>query len=156
MSQRHFILALLMTMLVACPLWAQHGLPIDGIFHGAFKNVSHATEIVVTGDKAASLGLTIYRSLTIDAASQAASQVCRIVTKQGAQAQSREVEYRQGKLYYGFYMLAPYQNGNNKLNRYVFFLNQSLSSSGSKGQIIVIYMESAADSDYIKRLIKQS
>jgi len=102
--------------------WAQTGLPIDALFHGNYKDAPSSTEIVVTGKRAASMGLTVYRSLTINAGCNAADQVRRVVIRQGTQAASREVEYRQGNLYYGYYALPAYMpDGKGKrLNRYLF------------------------------------
>jgi len=154
---KRVIIALFMFLATTSTLWAQSGLPIDGLFHGKFKDAPGSTEIVVTGDKAASMGLAVYRSLTVGAGSEAAHEVRRIVTQQGTQAVSREVEYRRGNIYYGYYVLPSYTptGKRTRLNRYVFFLDQSLNTRGKANQMIVIYMESTADSETIKKLIRQ-
>ncbi len=141
------ILTCLLTTMAAM---AQKGLNINRLFDGRFKNVSGATEIIVTGDKAHEIGLTIYHSLSVTDNGQA-ELLESMVVKDGARAVSKEVEYRNGQLYYGFYSLTK----NKSSNRYIFFLNQNLARKSPKNLVTLIYMEGSASPERIKKLIRK-
>ena len=68
--------------------------------------------------------------------------------RDGADALSREVQFRDGRLFYGFYRLRRH----NDLNRYIFFLNQ-LAAGGNK--VILIYLEGSASPEQVKKMLKQ-
>ena len=74
-----------------------------------------------------------------------------LVVKDGAQAIDKEVEYRNGQLYYGFYTMPK----SKRSNRYIFFLNQNLARKSPKNIVTLIYMEGGASADKIKKLIRK-
>ena len=74
-----------------------------------------------------------------------------LVVKDGAKAIDKEVEYRNGQLYYGFYTLPKYKRS----NRYIFFLNQNLARKSPKNVVTLIYMEGEASAERIKKLIRK-
>ena len=74
-------------------------------------------------------------------------QIERSVKQDGAHAISREVQFKDKRLYYGFYEL-PDRDGS---NRYLFYLNQ-LAAGGNK--VIVIYMEGSASLEQVKKMLK--
>lgn len=131
--------------------WAQSGLAINALFDGRYRNLDNATEIVVTGQKARSISLNAYHSLTITGDAAAERLVTRLVAADGAKAKSKDVEYRAGGLYYGFYELQPVRFN----NRYIFFLNQNLAKRNPEDKVILIYMEGNVSAKYIKSLIGQ-
>ncbi len=141
------IMTCLLTTMAAM---AQTGLNINRLFDGRYKKAAGATEIIVTGVQAREIGLTIYHSLSVTDKSQA-ELVEGLVIKDGAQAIDKEVEYRNGQLYYGFYMMKKSKRD----NRYIFYLNQNLALKSPKNIVTLIYMEGLATQDEIKKLIRK-
>lgn len=141
------IMTCLLTTMAAM---AQTGLNINRLFDGRYKKAAGATEIIVTGVQAREIGLTIYHSLSVTDKSQA-ELVEGLVIKDGAQAIDKEVEYRNGQLYYGFYMMKKSKRD----NRYIFYLNQNLARKSPKNIVTLIYMEGPASQDEIKKLIRK-
>jgi hypothetical protein len=74
-----------------------------------------------------------------------------LVVKDGAQAVDKEVEYRNGQLYYGFYTMKKMKSD----NRYIFYLNQNLARKSPKNAVTLIYMEGRASANEIKKLIRK-
>ncbi len=141
------ILTCLLTTIAAM---AQTGLNINRLFDGRYKKASGATEIIVTGVQAREIGLTVYHSLSVTDKNQA-ELVEGLVVKDGAKAVDKEVEYRNGQLYYGFYTMPKQKHS----NRYIFFLNQNLARKSPKNVVTLIYMEGFANQDEIKKLIRK-
>lgn len=136
---------------------AQSGLNVNALFDGQIKQSPSATEILVEGSKAKEIGLDLYRSLTVTDLAQA-RVIETAVIHDGAKAKSKEVEYRAGKLYYGFYELGvvnPQTAEKHAHFRYMFYLNRSLANQKPQNRVTIIYMESRHDAAYIKRLIKK-
>ena len=141
------ILTCLLTTMAAM---GQTGLNINRLFDGRYKKAAGATEIIVTGVQAREIGLTVYHSLSVTEKSQA-ELVEALVVKDGVQAVDKEVEYRNGQLYYGFYTMPKHKRS----NRYIFFLNQNLARKAPKNVVTLIYMEGSASADQIKKLIRK-
>ena len=141
------ILTCLLTTIAAM---AQTGLNINRLFDGRYNKASGATEIIVTGVQAREIGLTVYHSLSVTDKNQA-ELVEGLVVKDGAKAVDKEVEYRNGQLYYGFYTMPKQKHS----NRYIFFLNQNLARKSPKNVVTLIYMEGFANQDEIKKLIRK-
>lgn len=145
-SARIYIVALM--LLAALAAAAQKGLSVASVFDGRYRDDPNARETVISGGALARHKIDLYRSLTFlspDAAT--ASEVEKVVRQDGARATAREVQYKDGNLFYGFYTLT---RKNNK-NRYILYLNQ-LASGGDK--IIVIYLEGAATGEQVKKMLK--
>ena len=142
-----FTLTCLLTVMAAM---AQTGLNINRLFDGRYKKAAGATEIIVTGVQAREIGLTVYHSLSVTDKNQA-ELVEGLVVKDGVQAVDKEVEYRNGQLYYGFYTMKKGKRD----NRYIFYLNQNLARKSPKNIVTLIYMEGLATQDEIKKLIRK-
>ena len=93
--------------------------------------------------------IEIFTLLAASAIAPRSSQwrIERSVKQDGAHAISREVQFKDKRLYYGFYEL-PDRDGS---NRYLFYLNQ-LAAGGNK--VIVIYMEGSASLEQVKKMLK--
>lgn len=141
------ILACLLTTMAAM---AQMGLNINRLFDGRYKKAPGATEIIVTGSQAREIGLSIYHSVSVTDKTQA-EIIENLVVKDGVQAIDKEVEYRNGQLYYGFYTMSKQKSS----NRYIFFLNQNLARKSPKSIVTLIYMEGSASANKIKKLIRK-
>ena len=147
---KRITIIILTCLLTATAAMAQKGLNINRLFDGRFKKATGATEIIVTGYQAREIGLTVYHSLSVTDKGQA-ELVEGLVVKDGSQAVDKEVEYRNGQLYYGFYTLKK----NKGENRYIFYLNQNLARKSPKAVVTLIYMEGSANSEQIKKLIRK-
>lgn len=141
------ILTCLLTTMAAM---AQAGLNINRLFDGRYKKAAGATEIIVTGSQAREIGLTVYHSVSVTDKAQA-EIIENLVMKDGVQAIDKEVEYRNGQLYYGFYTMPKVKHA----NRYIFFLNQNLARKSPKSNVTLIYMEGRATAGEIKKLIRK-
>ena len=147
---KQFIIIILTCLMATSTAVAQNGLNINQLFDGRFKKATGATEIIVTGSRANEIGLKVYHSLSVTNESQA-ELIESYVKKDGVQAVDKEVEYRNGQLYYGFYTMKSVK-GN---KRYIFFLNQNLARKSPKKVVTLIYMEGNATPEQIKRLIRK-
>ena len=142
---------IIICIMATLPIMAQSGLHINSLFDGRFKKDPHATELIVTGAGARDINLKVYHSLKVTEKSQQ-NLVESLVVKDGVKAADKEVEYRNGQLYYGFYTLPATKSGN---HRYIFFLNQNLAHNSPKNMVTLIYMEGKATPEQIKKLIRK-
>ncbi len=147
---KRITLIILTCLFASMAAMAQNGLNINRLFDGRYKKAAGATEIIVTGSQAREYGLTVYHSVTVTDKTQA-EIIENLVVKDGSQAVDKEVEYRNGQLYYGFYTM-PRQK---RTNRYIFFLNQNLARKSPKNVVTLIYMEGEASAAKIKKLIRK-
>lgn len=153
------IFIILTCLLTYMSAMAQQGLNINRLFNENLKTkdwvtqeLNDKTEIIVTGDKAKEMGLSTYHSISLNnGKKQDRESIEALVIKDGAQALDKDVEYRNGQLYYGFYTLKP--NKHNK--RYIFYLNQNLARKSPKNVVTVIYMEGKKSPDEVKKLIRK-
>lgn len=143
------ILFLMLLLAAAIPAAAQKGLAVGALFDGRYRDIPDARETIISGGQLKKHKLSTYRSITLtDAANESADAIERAVRRDGADALSREVQFRDGRLFYGFYRLRRH----NDLNRYIFFLNQ-LAAGGNK--VILIYLEGSASPEQVKKMLKQ-
>ncbi|MDE6198773.1 MAG: hypothetical protein K2L55_03630 [Muribaculaceae bacterium] len=126
---------------------AQDRLHVGAVFDGRYHDEPRASETQISGGKLERYLLTLYRSLTLTDMPEAASEIEPLVTRDAAKAIDREVAYRDGGLYYGFYQLKP----QGQKQRYLFYLNQN-RNGGNK--IILIYLEGNASREKIKEMLK--
>lgn len=125
---------------------AQEALQINSLFDGKYTDNPNATEIMMQGGKLSDYNLSDYHSVTIVNDKSDISQIERIIRHDGSNALEREVTYRNGGIYFAFYQL-PKQN---KLNRYIFYLN-SYRNGGNK--IMIVYLSGKASPKEIKSFI---
>lgn len=144
-------LIIIISIVATLPVLAQSGLHINSLFDGRFKKDPYATELIVTGSSAREINLRVYHSLKVTQKAQQ-NLIESLVVKDGVNAIDKEVEYRSGQLYYGFYALPATKSGN---NRYIFFLNQNLAHNAPKNMVTLIYMEGKATPEQIKKLIRK-
>lgn len=141
------IFALVLALLAcALSLSAQSGLKVEQFFDGRYKRRADATDITVSGKQAKAYGLTLFRSISIEGRPSDISDIENAVKVDGARATDKEVGTKGGRLYYGFYRLPP----RDRLNRYLFYRNSTLSGHRSPG-VTLIYMEGTATIEEIKK-----
>ena len=149
-DMKRIIIIILTSLLTTMAAMSQNGLNINRLFDGRYKKAAGATEIIVTGSQAREIGLVVYHSVSVTDKAQA-EIIESLVVKDGVLAIDKEVEYRNGQLYYGFYTL---QKGKHN-NQYIFFLNQNLARKAPKNVVTLIYMEGNASASKIKKLIRK-
>ena len=148
---KQITIILTMMALATMPVLAQSGLNINSLFDGRYKTNPYAAEYIVTGPAAWEIDLEVYHSLKVTQKEQQ-DLIESLVNKDGATAIDKEVQLRNGKLYYGFYTLSKTKKGR---NRYIFFLNQNLAKKSPKNMVTLIYMEGKATPTQIKKLIRK-
>ena len=124
---------------------AQTGLNIDSAFDGRFRSSPDAVETEISGKTLKNSALDIYRSITLTEPALT-SEIEALVLKDGAAAETRQVRYIEGRLYYAYYIFKPVDN----YRRYLFFINGFLK--GGK-KMTLIYMAGEATPEQINKLI---
>lgn len=124
---------------------AQTGLNIDNAFDGRFRSSPDAVETEISGKALKNSALDIYRSITLTEPALT-SEIEALVLKDGAVAETRQVRYIEGRLYYAYYIFKPVDN----YRRYLFFINGFLK--GGK-KMTLIYMAGEATPEQINKLI---
>lgn len=119
------------------------------LFDRAMQSDPRVVMVTIAGSGLRDYDLDLYRSLTAVSAPDVAARMEKAVQHDGTHAREREVAYRDGRLYYGFYVLDP----RNLARRYIFYLNRGLAG-GKKA--MVIYMEGDATVNQIKRMLKKN
>ncbi|WP_300911575.1 DUF6108 family protein [Muribaculum intestinale] len=144
--------ALILTIAMSSALTAgaQDGLNINSLFNGPYRDNVHATETVISGSGLWEYNLSVYHSLTLSGLPGEVSVFEAAVMKDAAGALDKEVAFRNGRLYYGYYTLKPVPDS--ELNRYLFYLNQH---AVGKDKLILIYIEGRAGRTAVKRMLKK-
>ena len=112
---------------------------------GAFRSSPDAVETEISGSPLKNSALEVYRSITLTDPALT-GEIEELVIKDGADAETRQVRYIEGRLYYAYYIFKPVDN----YRRYLFFINSFLK--GGK-KMTLIYMAGEATPEQIKKLI---
>lgn len=125
---------------------AQKGFAVNELFDGSYRGNKNATETLLKDSRLDDLKLDVYHSLVVTGSQSDALRIERLVTKDGARASNKEQTFRNGHLYYGFYVF-------NKAGwySYIFYLNKHLSGGDSA---TIIYMEGEATPIDVQRMLK--
>ena len=139
---------LLLIMFTIFPSMAQDGLNVAQFFSDRYAEQSNVTLVNMSYDKNKQGGLKIYKSISVSDNPSLADKIKRAVTKDGVNAVSKEVSYREGDLYFGFYSMG----GKKASRRYLLYLNRR-----PKGieKTTLIYIEGELDERAVKSMIKQ-
>lgn len=141
---KHILLIALLTIAFG-HAGAQTGLNIDSAFDGRFRSSPDAVETEISGKALRNSALEVYRSITLTDPALT-GEIEELVIKDGADAETRQVRYIEGRLYYAYYIFKPVDN----YRRYLFFINSFLK--GGK-KMTLIYMAGEATPEQIKKLI---
>lgn len=144
MGMKHILLIALLTIVFG-HAGAQTGLNIDSAFDGRFRSSPDAVETEISGKALRNSALEVYRSITLTDPALT-GEIEELVIKDGADAETRQVRYIEGRLYYAYYIFKPVDN----YRRYLFFINSFLK--GGK-KMTLIYMAGEATPEQIKKLI---
>lgn len=136
---------------------AQGGLEINKIFNGTYASDPNVTETLISGKNKflKSHKLTILATFKGPAATYQ-SRIEPLVLADGASAIGKNVRYKDGKLYFALFALRPISVGNEKRNRYIYYLNNAVNKGSS---VMVVYLEGSIKeyevSDLIRSLAKK-
>lgn len=143
---KRFYLIILMIVGVWCVARAQSNLNVSPFFTEKFARNPKVTMIYAGGDDVGVKGVDVYRSITVDGNPKLSAQLTDAVKKDGANAKSKEVSYRDGELYFGFYFMG----GHSQHRRYLLFLNRRPMG---KEKVTLIYIEGDISEQGVKKLM---
>ncbi len=138
---------LFIALMVTTIASAQTGLNINRVFSDSYRGMKGTSETVLNNANLNKVKIDLYHSISFTGHPELGPAVERLVAKDGSRAVSKEVRYKSGHIYYGFYRLSPL----NSLNRYILYLNGNLAGDN---KIILLYLEGKASESQIKKLLK--
>lgn len=146
-DMKRVLITLVVTVACFLPLKAQEGLNVAPFFTEAYISDPDVTLVTFSGSQLESRGMTKYKSISVADDAPLADKIARAVSKDGSAAQSKEVKYKNGMLYFGFYSMG----GKGKHRRYLLYLNRRATG---KEKTTLIYIEGDLDAAAVKRIIK--
>lgn len=149
--KRSFI-ALMLLLTLSALASAQTGLNINQIFGGKYASDPKVTETLISGKHRflRENDLTMFATFKGPAATYA-SIVEPMVIADGAKAVGKNVRYKDGKLYFAFFILQPVTKDGNKENRYLYYLNNAARKGNN---VLVVYLEGKISQDEANSIIK--
>ncbi|MCM1520787.1 MAG: DUF6108 family protein [Lachnoclostridium sp.] len=142
---KRFLLLLIAVISLTTNTLAQKNLATSAVFDGRYRGNPAASETVITGSALDGYNLDRYHGITLKNLPDEADFIEPLVIRDGSRAADKEVMYREGRLYYGFYVLPGSFS-----HRYLFYLNQNVAG-GNK--IVLVYMEGNASTSEIKKMM---
>ncbi len=145
-------ITLLLIFTTLLPAAAQKGLCVNTFFG---NQIAGAHEVHVTGAPADSLGLYRYRSIEFTDTTLM-TRVTNAVTADGARADQKELDMRNGHVYYGFYQLAPIPHPDKprkQLIRYMIYLDHRQAPQPAN-RLTLVYLETDLNARCVKRIFK--
>ena len=143
---KRILATLTMMMLVAIASMAEDRLNIDEFFSRDVSANPKVTLIDFNGR--GKERFSAYRSISVSDDRHLADRIAAAVAKDGSRAVAKEVSYKEGVLYYGFYSMG----GKGKHRRYILYLNRRPTG---KEKTTLVYLEADLDADEVKRLINR-
>lgn len=140
---------IIMMLTVMCSLQSQAGeaLGINRFFSSKYATNPKVTVIDVSnGDSDGDI--SVYRSISVSDDRELADKIAEAVAKDGSKARSKEVSYKQGMLYYGFFSMG----GIGKKRKYILYLNRR--PTGME-KTTLVYIEAGLDETQVKKLINK-
>lgn len=147
-----FLFTLILLISATLPVSAQSGLNVNKIFSGRYSTDPRVTETVISGNSnyLKKNHLSVFTSFRGPSAVYAA-EIQKYVTADGSTAVGKDVRYRNGKLYFAYYMLKPEKSGDRTINRYIYYLNTAATGGDN---VLVVYMEGTASEQTVAELIR--
>lgn len=141
------IIILLICVCTGCLLTMADNLNIDTFFSKKYASNPKVTIIDYSNSKTAGGNFHIYRSISVADDRELADKIAAAVARDGSKAKAKEVSYKEGVLYYGFFSMG----GQSPRRRYILYLNRR---PAGKEKTTLVYIEADLDENAIKRLIK--
>lgn len=143
---KRFYLIILLIVGVWSMAVAQRGLNVSPYFTEKFARNPKVAMIFAEGDDLGMKEIEVYRSVTVEGDSRLCTLLTEAVKKDGANAKSKEVSYKEGELYFGFYFMGGYA----QRRRYLLFLNRR---PVGKEKVTLIYIEGDISEKDVKKLM---
>lgn len=139
---------ILFTSLFPLSFYAQENLNVAPFFSDTYKSDKNVT--LISLDKAvgwlSEKHISKLKSISVKDDPELADKIRKSVTKDGANAKSKEVTFKKGQLYFGFYFFG----GSGNARKYLLFLNRR--PTGTE-KTTLMYMEGDIDSEQVKALL---
>ena len=142
------LLIIMAAAMIPAEISAQGGLNIGQAFTPRFRDLKGTTETLIVKDRLRNVNLEKYHSLSISGHPETGKELEAMVTADGRTAVSKEVRYKGGHLYYGFYQLPSIKHS---VRRYIIYLNGHLAGDP---KIILLYLEGSATPEQVKKMLK--
>lgn len=126
---------------------AEEKLNIDQFFSGKYASNPKVTIIDVTNSNPKD-NIVAYRSISVTDDRELANKIAAAVAKDGSRAKSKEVSYKEGMLYYGFYSLGGVMEN----RRYILYLNRRPTG---KEKTTLVFIKADMDETAVKKLINK-
>lgn len=126
--------------------WAQTGLNVEQFFDEKYAGDRNVTLVNVSGAQVKGEGLSKYKSISETGEDALAEKIRRAVMKDGVNAKSKEVTYKEGRLYFGFYSLG----GTRKHRQYLLYLDRR---AVGKNKSTLVFIEGDLDEKQVKSMI---
>lgn len=120
-------------------------LNIDKFFSSRYSSNPKVTVIDVSNHNY-SEKIRTYRSISVTGDKVLADKIAEAVAKDGSHAASKEVSYKDGMLYYGFFSMG----GAGRNRRYILYLNRRPTG---KEKTTLVYIEADMDEAAVKKMI---
>ncbi|MDE6303343.1 MAG: hypothetical protein K2M01_00835 [Paramuribaculum sp.] len=144
---RKLLIVITIILLSVAGVSAQNGLNVAPYLSGKFTDNPGVTYVNLSGKQLSAAGLSVYKSISETADDELAADILNAVNKDGASAQTKEVSYKNGQLYFGFYAMG----GSENRKRYLFYLNRRAIG---KRKSTLIYIEGNLSESEVKALIE--
>lgn len=126
---------------------AEEKLNIDQFFSTKYASNPKVTVIDVTNSNPKD-NIIAYRSISVTDDRELADKIAAAVAKDGSRAKSKEVSYKEGMLYYGFYSMGGVMEN----RRYILYLNRR---PAGKEKTTLVFIKADMDELAVKKLINK-
>ncbi len=144
---KNILVILLMAVAGVLQSMAGGNLNIDRFFSSKYASNPKVTVIDVSSRQPTD-NITAYRSISVSGDRELADKIAVAVVKDGSRAKSKEVSYKEGMLYYGFYSMG----GSRENRKYILYLNRRPTG---KEKTTLVYIEADMDEAAVKKLINK-
>lgn len=128
------------------PAMSQSGLNVESFFSKEMSKDKSITLVSYEDNGIGNKELVKYKSVTIDGNQSLSDLLMESVMKDAANAKAKEISYKKGELYFGFYSMG----GKGKHRRYLLFLNRR---PVGKEKTTLIYIEGDMNETDVKELM---
>jgi len=124
-----------------------NGLNITPFFSSVYAGRPEVTMLSLSGTQLEARNLSKYNSISVTNDAALADKITQAVIKDGANARSKNVSYKKGQLYFGFYFLG----GKGWHRKYILYLNRR---PVGKEKVTLIYIEGNVSESVVKKMIR--
>ena len=133
---------------------AQKDLNIAIYFSEPYLEIDGVSAVHIEGEDLSIYNLSLFRSIRLTP--ESTPDISRKLMEQrvmedGKLATKKEVAMIGGRLYYGFYVLPPREEG---INRYIFYRNNILKPEAKPQEVMLVYIEGKASPAELKKIFK--